>query len=246
MPGEAGYYIGASDWVPIGKPWIDKGHGAAFTGLTKLQFAGTPKETPNGEIGIAAGAHNNLKISYFQSKASGTATAPTDLVLFAQAYSKGDVLSTSYKIQAAKISFEYLTWPFPVGSRHFRLKTLWQMQYISMKAAFDAPLLPTTDSAGNPLTYQAQGSTSFFTPTLGLGIAEYATRNLRFEVNASGFDIPHHTAIWDADASLAYRVGHIEIRGGARALHFKTSTKAEYFQFGSMGGAFVGLRWYSD
>ena len=82
MPGEAGYYIGVADWIPLGKPWIDKGHAATFTGLTKLQFAGTPKYTPSGEIGIAAGAHNTLKISYFQSKASGTTTAPTDLVLF--------------------------------------------------------------------------------------------------------------------------------------------------------------------
>src|SRR6202030_1524755 len=61
MPGEAGYYIGAMDWTPIGKPWIDKGHGATFTGLTKLQYAGTPKYTPSAEIGIAAGAHNVLK-----------------------------------------------------------------------------------------------------------------------------------------------------------------------------------------
>ena len=246
MPGESGYYIGLSDWMPMGKPWIDKGHAATFTGLTKLQFTGTPKETPGVEIGIAAGAHNTLKISYFQSKASGTETAPTDLVIFAQAYSQGSVLSTNYKIQDAKISFEYLTWPFPLGSRHFRLKTLWQVQFINMNAASDAPLLPTTDSAGNPLSYQTQGATSFFTPTLGLGIVEYATRNFRFEANASGFDIPHHTAIWDADASIAYRVGHIEIRGGAKALHFKTSTKPEYFQYGSMGGAFVGLRWYAD
>jgi hypothetical protein len=246
MPGEAGYYIGLSDWMPLGQPWIDKGHAATFTGLTKLQFAGTPKYAPSAEIGIAAGAHNTLKIFYFQSKASGTKAAPTDLVEFAQAYSQGNVLSTGYKIQGAKVSFEYLTWPFPVGSRHFRLKTLWQMQFISMKAAFDAPLLPTIDSAGNPITFQTTGSTSFFSPTLGLGIVEYATRNFRFEANASGFDIPHHWAIWDADASIAYRVGHIEIRGGGKALHFKTSTKAEYFQYGSLGGAFVGLRWYSD
>jgi len=246
MPGEAGYYIGVLDWVPIGKPWVDKGHGATFSGLSKLQFAGTPKYTPGGEIGIAAGAHNTLKLSYFQSKANGNTPAPTDLVVFSQAYTKGDVLSTGYKIQDAKISFEYLTWPFPVESRHFRLKTLWQVQYISMKSSFDAPLLPVTDSAGNPLSYQTQGSSSFFTPTLGLGIAEYATRNFRFEANASGFLIPHHTAIWDADASIAYRVGRIEIRGGAKALHFKTSTQSEYFQYGKMGGAFVGLRWYSD
>ena len=246
MPGEAGYYIGLMDWLPVGKPWVDKGHGATFSGLTKLQFAGTPKYSPGGEIGIAAGAHNTLKISYFQSKASGTKTAPSDLVIFSQAYSNGDVLSTNYKLQDVKVSFEYLSWPFPVESRHFRLRTLWQAQFISLKSSFDAPLLPTTDSAGNPVSYQTQGSTSFFTPTLGIGIAEYVSRNFRFEANASGFGIPHRFAIWDADASIAYRVGHIEIRGGAKGLHFKTSAKREYFQHATMAGAFVGLRWYSD
>jgi len=246
MPGEAGYYVGLLDWVPIGKPWVDKGHGATFTGLTKLQYSGTPKYTPGAEIGIAAGAHNTLKISYFQSKASGLKTAPNDLVIYSQPYANGDTVSTSYKIQNAKVSYEYLTWPYPVESRHFRLKTLWQAQLISMKSSFDAPLLPTTDSSGNPLSYAASGARTLISPTFGLGVAEYATRNFRFEANASGFDIPHHWAIWDADASISYRVGHIEIRGGAKALHFKTSTKSDYFQYATMGGAFVGLRWYSD
>jgi hypothetical protein len=246
MPGEAGYYVGLIDWIPIGKPWVDKGHGATFTGLTKFQYAGTPKYAPGAEIGIAAGAHNSLKISYFQSKAAGEQTAPNDLVLYSQAYSKGDTVSSSYKIQAGKVSYEYLTWPYPVESRHFRLKTLWQVQFVSMKSGFDAPLLPTTDSSGNPISYQTQGSQTLISPTFGLGVAEYATRNFRFEVNASGFDVPHHWAIWDADASISYRVGHIEIRGGGKALHFKTSTKSDYFQYGSIGGAFVGLRWYSD
>jgi hypothetical protein len=246
MPGEAGYYIGLIDWIPIGKPWLDKGHGATFTGFTKLQYAGTPKYAPGIEIGIAAGAHNALKISYFQSKADGLDIAPNDLVLYSQPYSKGDTVSTSYKIRTGKVSFEYLTWPFPVESRHFRLKTLWQVQLINMNSSFDAPLLPTTDSSGNPITYQAQGARTLISPTLGLGIAEYATRNFRFELNASGFDVPHHWAIWDTDASISYRIGHIEIRGGGKALHFKTSTKADYFQYGSLGGAYIGLRWYSD
>jgi len=48
-------------------------------------------------------------------------------VLFSQAYAKGDKLSTSYKLSNYKISYEYLTWPYPVEGRHFRLKTLWQV-----------------------------------------------------------------------------------------------------------------------
>lgn len=246
MPGEAGWYIGLMDWIPLGKPWIDKGHAATFSGLTKFQYSGTPKYAPAAEFGIAAGAHNTLKIFYYQFKASGLKTAPNDLVLYAQAYSSGDTIYSNYKIQVAKVSYEYLTWPYPVESRHFRLKTLWQVQYVSMKSNFDAPLLPTTDSSGNPLSYATNGSNSLISPTLGIGVAEYVSRNFRLEANASGFLIPHHWTIWDADASISYRVGHIEIRGGAKALHFKTSPQSDYFNYGTPAGAFFGLRWYTD
>jgi len=246
MPGEAGWNIGLFSWFPIGHPWIDKGHEATFTGLTKFEYAGTPKYAAGGELGIAAGAHNTLRITYFQFKTSGLQTAPNDLVLYSQPYSAGTVISTYYKIQEGKASFEYLTWPYPVESRHFRLKTLWQVQILSMKSTFDAPYLPTTDSSGNPLSYYTNGNRTLISPTFGIGVTEYVGRNFRFEANASGFAIPHHWTIWDVDASIAYRIGHIEIRGGGKALHFKTSTSSDYYNHGTFGGAFIGLRWYSD
>src|ERR1035438_7001906 len=31
MPGEAGYYIGFSGWLPMGTSYVDKGHGSTFT-----------------------------------------------------------------------------------------------------------------------------------------------------------------------------------------------------------------------
>ncbi len=146
-----------------------------------------------------------------------------------------------------KVSFEYLTWPYPAEGRHFRLKTLWQMQYITFRTHYDAPVLSNTpDSAGNLTSYQAVGSKSFFTPTIGLGVHEYVSRNFRFEANASGFALPHRFNLWDVDASINYRVGKIELRGGARALHFRSSAKSDYFHWGTLGGAFVGIRWYSE
>lgn len=246
MPGEAGWYIGLVGWVPVGNTTIDKGKEATFTGSTQFQLPGQSKGQPGFEIGIAAGLHNTIRLSYMFAKAAGTATAPNDLVIFSQAYNKGDELSSSYKLSNYKISYEYLTWPYPVENRHFRLKTLWQMQYITYRSSYDAPVRSNTpDSAGNLTSYATLGSKSFFTPTFGLGVHEYVSRNFRFEANASGFAIPHHFNVWDLDASIAYRVGQFELRGGARALHFRSSAQSDYFFRGTLSGAMIGVRWYS-
>jgi hypothetical protein len=247
MPGEAGYSVGFTGWLPVGTNYTDKGHAADFTGLSKLELAGKSKGAPGVEIGIAAGLHNSIHVSYFQSKQSGTTTAPNDLVIFSQAYSKGDELTTNGKLSDIKLSYEYLTWPYPVGGRHFRLKTLWQVQYIAMKYVYDAPIKSSTpDSAGNFTSYSTIGSKGYVTPAFGLGVHEYASRNFRFEANFSGFWLPHRWQLLDSDAAIAYRAGHFELRGGVKAFLFRTSPKSDYFYSGTLGGVFVGVRWYSD
>jgi hypothetical protein len=101
-------------------------------------------------------------------------------------------------------------------------------------------------TTGDVVTYFAQGSRWLITPTLGLGMHEYFSRHLRFEANAAGFTIPHHTTLWDADASVNIRVGHIEIGGGVRAFHFKTSTDGPYYLRGTLTAPQVSIRWFSE
>jgi hypothetical protein len=247
MPGETGYYAGLIGWLPFGAPIVDKGHAADWTGLSYVHLPGTPKITPSAEIGVALGLHNFLTLSYYSTKASGTVTAPTALVVFGQSYNQGDLLATSDKVQDLKLSFAYLTWPYPVESRHFRLRTLWQVQYLSVSSNYDAPVRSATpDSSGNLTSYATNGGKSFISPTLGLGLTEYASRNFRIELNVAGFDVPHHFAIGDADASASYRLGRIEIRVGGKGLYIKTSPQADYYFRGRVVGAFVGVRWCSD
>jgi hypothetical protein len=247
MPGEAGWNIGLTGWLPVGQMWVDKGHAATFTDPSKLQLAGPAKGGFGADFGVAAGLHNTIRFTYFFAKRSGTTTAPTDLVLFAQPYVKGDELSTNGKLSDYKLSYEYLTWPYPAGARHFRLKTLWQVQYVVMKTTFDAPVKSATpDSAGNFTSYAVVGSKGYLTPAFGLGVHEYASRNFRFEANVSGFWLPHRWYLLDTDATIAYRFGRWELRGGGKGFVFRTSPKAEYFYRGTMAGVFVGLRWYSD
>ena len=214
---------------------------------------GKPKVAEGGEVGVAAGLHNSLRLTYFESKAAGNIVVPTDFVAWGLAYPKGTYVSTGYKVQNFKLSYEYLTWPYPVGSRKFRLKTLWQFQYTSVNTTFDAPknYYDTSgnlliDSSGHPINLVGTGKRYFLSPTFGLGAHYYASRHVRLEVNASGFTVPRHFTIWDTDATLNVRLlGHLELRMGAKAFHFKTSTQAEFYTRGTMASAFFGLRWYS-
>ena len=247
MPGETGYFAGVIGWLPYGTPYVNKGHTASFTGLSLLHLAGTPKIAPSAEIGLALGLHNSLTLTYFATKASGSTPAPTPLVLFTQSYTKGDRLTTSEKVQDVKLSFAYLTWPYPVESRHFRLRTLWQVHYLSVSSNYDDPVRSATaDSSGNLTSYAATGGKTIVSPAIGLGLTEYASRNFRFELNVAGFDMPHHSAIGDGEAFGAYRVGKIEIRVGAKGLYFKTSPQGDFYFRGRPVGAYVGVRWCED
>jgi hypothetical protein len=247
MPGEAGIYIGLTGWQPNGNQYLDKGHASDFSGLSFLKLAHQTHAAFGAEVGVAAGLHNTIKASYWFDKNSGTVPAPTDLVVFGQVYPKGDGISTSSKLSNYKLSYEYLTWPYPVERRHFRLKTLWQMQYVTVRTVFDDPIKSATPDVNGAFTsYAVLGSKSFFSPAFGLGIHEYGTRNLHFEANVSGFAWPHRFQLVDSEATVSYRVGHIALRGGFKFFHYRTSPKQDYFYRGTMAGVFVGIRWHSD
>jgi len=214
---------------------------------------GRPKMGESGEIGFALGAHDVLVFSGFSTRQAGNITVPVETVLQGETYNQGVLVSTNYELKDAKLSFEYLMWPYPVGSRHFRLKTLWQVQYVNLTTGFDAPLLPTTGPSGGPLigsngspvTYKAAGSRWIISPTLGLGVAEYFSKFIRLELNGSGFAVPRRWTLWDADGSINLRFGHFELGGGVRAFHVKTSTNAPFYLRGTLLVPQVSLRWYS-
>jgi len=253
MPGESGIWLGVGGSEPTGQPIFDKGRASGITNNSLITFQGRPKLGESAEIGFAMGLHNALVVSAFTTRAAGDFTSATPLTLWGQNYDPNVLISTDFHIQDVKFSFEYLTWPYPVESRRFRLKTLWQVQYVNVVSGFDAPLLPITGPSGGPLygangqpiTYQAKGSHAIISPTLGLGVAEYLSKYVRLQIDGSGFAFPHRWTLWDSDASLNLRFGHFELGGGVRAFHFKTSTHALYYMRGTLISPQVSLRWYS-
>jgi len=254
LPGETGFWLGINLSVPKESPIFDRGHAATFPQSSLVIMQGSPKYEAGLEFGIALGLHNALRISYWGIRAAGDFTAPQDLTLWNQTYTKGTLVSTNYRIQDLKLSFDYLTWPYPVESRKYRLKTLWQVHYLSARSGFDAPLLPLVDStgaplvdaSGNPVNYAGQGTKWWVTPTFGLGWTQYVSRNVRIDINGSGFLLPHRWTVYDTDASVNFRVGHFELQGGAKAFHYKSSPADEFFIRNTMASVFFGVRWYSQ
>jgi hypothetical protein len=226
-----------SVWLPNGHPSFDAGRATVSGTASLIDFQGEDKLGRSLSMSFPAAKHNAVRISYFDTKADGNFTAANNLNPWGTFFNSGDYMATYYRVRDVKISFDYLTWPYPVQQRRFRLRTLWQAQYVTVDSTFFAPL-STTDIG------VATGSKSIILPTLGIGVAEYLSKNVRVEAEASGFDIPHHANIGDVEADIAYKIGPVEVRGGGKFFHFETSPAADFFMKGTLAGADVGLRVY--
>ena len=147
QPGETGWWAGVSVWVPRQHPYMTKGRDAAFTESSLITLQGKPKYAEGAELGFALGLHNALRLTYFETRATGSTTAGVDLHVWDQTYAAGTLVTTDYRLQNGKLSFDYLSWPYPVESRRFRFKTLWQVQWTSirtgsMRPSFRSPMKP--------------------------------------------------------------------------------------------------------
>jgi hypothetical protein len=181
-----------------------------------------------------------LHFEYFRTKGDGNQTSPASTDVFGTApYVQGDYLATQYQLQSAKLYLDDLLFPhkFPVSK--FRVKSLWEVEYVQIKATTDAPYIDATGVSAS-----TSGSRQIILPVFGLA-AEYAiSPHVLLRATLSGFGFPHKADLADAEATIAYRHGMWEIRAGGKALHFKTSPNSQDYLSGTLAGAFVGLRWH--
>ncbi|HZT29125.1 MAG TPA: hypothetical protein VFA33_04530 [Bryobacteraceae bacterium] len=243
--GDGVFSVGVYYWLTSAPPDLRGGHASFAPNPANFDFPGNSKYSPAAEVSIPAGRENTLRFSYFRTLGRGDTTATGPLTLFGTDFSQGDYLVTRYNIQNFKISFDYLSFPFPLSGSRLRVKTLWEVQYTGMQSSIDAPLKPLlTDSSGNVISNTAAGSKWFIYPTLGMGIEYSVSRNFRLEARASGFMVPSHATIWDTEGSAGYRMGRVEALVGAKAFHFKTSIQADQYYKATLSGVYAGLRWY--
>jgi hypothetical protein len=240
---DGGLSIEPMYWLNRAQPILQGGKPA--TSFENLPFSGNAKSALGGELGIPAGRSNTLRFSYFRVQGNANSTVSRDVTLFGESYSAGDYLSSGYRLQSAKISWDYLgyTWHKPRGN--IRLKTLYEVQYVTISSTTVAPFKAiTTDTSGNTNTNVASGSKNLIYPTLGVEFEQALGRHFRWEAKGSGFGIPHRGNIWDAQGALALRFGQVELLAGEKAYHFKTSPQSEQYFVDTLSGVYVGLRYY--
>lgn len=195
-----------------------------------------------GRISLPIGQNGTFRGSFMQLKSSGATTSPVDLILFGSAASKDNLLFAQYKVELFKMSYDYLTYFWKKKNSDIRLKTLWEVQRISISNTIEG-FTVDTDGVLNSNSL-SQGTKSILAPTFGLGLEQNVSRHFRWETRASGWAMPHRSVIGDLEADLAFRSGHFELLVGGRYLHFKTSPKGEQYMKGTVYGPFVSLRYY--
>lgn len=221
-------------WLNHAQPSLHKGKGSFYTLPGNLDFPGRSKYTLGGVLTIPTRNENSLQFSYFRTQGAGDTKLAQDANFFGNPFNQADFLATKYTLENMKLSWNYLTYPFPSNGAKFRLKTLWEVQYVTIRSTLDAPL-----DVNTTLT---DGAKKLILPAFGLGIEYHPARHVRFEAKASGFGLPHRSAIWDAEGSAVVRAGRIELLVGGKAFHYKTSPKANQFFTQTLWGPYVGVR----
>jgi len=230
-------------WFTRGIPVLRGGAGDTNTDPGNLDFTGKMKRSPAARVSIPVSKNATIRVSYFKANSfTGTTTAPTNLNLFGQAVTGGDFLTTISDLEGFKLSYDYLTYFWKGRSSELRLKTLYELQRISVNSEVDDFQVDTTGALVNinPII----GSQSVFLPMFGLGLEHTLSRHFRWEMRGSGFGLPHRGNIVDAEAQIAVRFSHFEVLGGGRWLHFKTTPKAAQYNVENLYGPYVSLRYY--
>ena len=220
-------------WRTQGDPRMLGGKLSFDPSKQNVVFPGKPKETPGVELTFPAGKYNRIEISGFETRGSGTFTATKGLNIFGGAINTGDFLSVRYKVRNIKFDWNYLTYPVPPDAK-LRVRTYIGGQYTRIEPVFDLPLLT------NPATLA--GKKSIIYPVFGLGVEFVPSKHFLFEVKGSGFGFPHRSVYWDGEATAIVRLGPVEVFGGGKAYHFKTSPQKEEYFLGTLYGPFGGLR----
>ncbi|HEY3456054.1 MAG TPA: hypothetical protein VGK64_15865 [Bryobacteraceae bacterium] len=241
---DGGFSIEPFYWFSKQQPALFGGK-KALTTFQNLDYPGSSNRPLGGEIGIPTGHSNTLRLSYFRVQGHADSTAAQDVNLFGETFSAGDALSANYLVQNAKVSWDYLSYTWRPSAGHIHLKTLYELQYLNIGTNIWAPFRqPVSDANGNVDTFTTAGSRTVFYPTLGMELESMLGKHFRWEIKGSGFGWPHRGNIWDVQGTIAVRFGSVEILGGEKAFHFKTSPQAEQYFVQTLQGAYVGIRYY--
>lgn len=200
---------------------------------------GRAHRSPGIQAYIPITRTGELRFEYIRTQGDGNQIAPNSPSIFGTSFTQGDYLSTQYTMNRAKLYLDDLLFPhkFPVAK--FRLKSLWEVQWVRFNANVVEPF-----ASANGVPQTATGTEQVILPAFGMA-AEYAlTRHMLLRADIAGFGIPHRSDIAEANALVSYRRGAWEVMGGAKWFHFKTSPNSTEYVSATEMGPFVSLLWH--
>jgi hypothetical protein len=229
--------VGLSYWLSRGPSRLLPGILAAVPQNQKLVLPDARPRSPGIFLSMPAGKFNHLELSYFQVDGSGTGYATTPLGLFGYNVPLGDFISNTFRLRQAQLTWNYLTWPVPLEDSKWRVHTLYSFNYTSDSVTVDAPFEP------NVAFTPPHGTRNIFYPSFGIATEYVPSKSFFFEARAWGFGFPHRADIGDVEANAVVRLKHLEIFGGYKYFHFKTSPRNDQYFLGTVKGPIFGLRW---
>ena len=123
----------------------------------------TSQRQSGARVSIPVSKNGTLRGSYFQTEQSYRIHhGSRNLNLFGQAITGGDLWRRSYRIEGFKFSYDYLTYFWKRGNSEMRLKTLYEIQRISVSNEVDDFQVDSTGALVNinPATGYADRSSS--------------------------------------------------------------------------------------
>lgn len=243
---ESVWSISVFGWAPDSRPKLRGGQLSPDPPAQQLNFTGNTKRAPGIVITFPTGRSNRFEISGWETRTRGSQTLTATRTFFAETYDRGTFLETEQRVRGFKGSWNYLSYPYPPLDSKFRIKTLWEVQYIQVRTHIVAPFTArpeTEDEDAVPAT-ESNNKKTIILPTFGVGF-EYipSQKHFRLEARGSGFGLPGKSIIWDAQAEAVLRFGNLELFGGGKAFHYRSSPKSNQYVFGTLWGPLVGVRW---
>jgi hypothetical protein len=159
-------------WLPKGDARLAGGRISPDPPAQTIDLGTRLKNAPGLIITAPTGRSNRLEFTFWEAKGSGSQIAARDYFLFGDSYDKGEQLDTEYRIRSGKVTWNYLSFPYPALDSKFRIKTLWEFQYAQVNPTITAPFT-ATPAQGGAAAVPAQrttGKRTVLLPTLGLGM----------------------------------------------------------------------------
>lgn len=244
---DGGFSVQLSYWLTSSAPLLRGGEKSPIfpPESPDFDFPGHTKYAPSVMVSLPAGKEHTLRVSYFRAQGRGDGVAPGQMGLFDSPFNPGDKLVTSYRLESARISWDYLSYTYAASG--LRVKTLWEAQYAAIRGRIDAPQNPVIiDDEGTVAFNYGEGAKYVILPALGMELEQAVGKHFRWEAKGSGFAIPGRSRMWNAEAAAVLRFDRWEILAGGRAFQVKTSPKDDSYFQQTLYGPYVGLRWYLE